>query len=177
MKTLVIVSHPDIHHSVINKRWIKELNKYPERYVIHQLYEVYPDQKINVPHEQQMIETFDQIIFQFPFYCFSCPSLLKKWFDEVITYGWAYGSKSGYKFGNKKIALAITAGIDEKEFCATGQYEYTIKELTVSFELTFRYVRADYKGCFTYYGVNHNASPEWIENSVAQYINFTQTFA
>ena len=38
MKTLVIVTHPDIEHSIINKRWIEELRKYPEEYTIHELY-------------------------------------------------------------------------------------------------------------------------------------------
>ncbi len=47
MQTLVIVTHPDIKHSVINKRWVEELKKFPEKYVIHQLYEAYPDEKID----------------------------------------------------------------------------------------------------------------------------------
>ena len=48
MKTLVIVTHPDIEKSVINKKWIDELKKYPEKYTVHQLYKAYPDGKINV---------------------------------------------------------------------------------------------------------------------------------
>ncbi len=35
MKTLVIVTHPDIEKSVINKKWIDELKKYPEKYTVH----------------------------------------------------------------------------------------------------------------------------------------------
>jgi len=40
--------------------------------------------------------------------------LFKTCLDEVLIYDWAYGSHSGYKVSNKKIGLAITAGIDEK---------------------------------------------------------------
>lgn len=172
MKTLIIVTHPDIENSVINKRWIDELKKSPDKYTIHQLYQTYPDGIIDVQREQELIESYDKIIFQFPFYWFSSPPLLKKWFDEVLLYGWAYGSKSGYKAGGKKIALAITAGIDEDGYSALGKYKYTMKELTTPFELTFEYINADYKGIFVYYDIERNASEEWIERSVPMYLGF-----
>ncbi|RYF98508.1 MAG: flavodoxin family protein, partial [Chitinophagaceae bacterium] len=114
-KTLIIVTHPDINNSIVNKRWIEELHKYPEKYVVHQLHEIYPDEKINVAAEQQLVEEFDRIVFQFPYYWFNVPGFLKKWLDEVLTHGWAYGSKSGFRLGEKKIALAMSAGLDENE--------------------------------------------------------------
>ncbi|WP_041885261.1 NAD(P)H-dependent oxidoreductase, partial [Pedobacter lusitanus] len=77
MKTLVIIIHPDPENSVINKRWVAELKKYPEKYVIHDLYSVYPDEKIDVEKEQKLIEAYDNIVFQFPFYWFNCPPLFK----------------------------------------------------------------------------------------------------
>jgi len=39
-KTLIIVAHPSIEKSVINKRWIDELKLYPEQFTIHELYKV-----------------------------------------------------------------------------------------------------------------------------------------
>ncbi len=73
MKTLVIVIHPTIESSVINKRWIEALHKFPEKFVVHQLHKVYPDENIDVPAEQKLIEQFDKIVFQFPYYWFNCP--------------------------------------------------------------------------------------------------------
>lgn len=172
MKTLVVVIHPDIKSSAVNKRWVEALNKYPDKYVVHQLYEVYPDEKIDVRAEQQLIEQYDKIVFQFPFYWFNCPPLLKKWLDEVLTYGWAYGSKSGYKVGGKKVALAISAGVDEHEYRQSERYKYTIEELTRPFELSFEYVKADYRPLFAYYGIELNSSTGWIEKSVPQYLDF-----
>lgn len=172
MKTLVIIAHPDMESSVINKRWVEELNRYPEKYHIHQLYKIYPDEKIDVPAEQRLIEQYDKIVFQFPLYWFSSPPLLKKWFDEVLTYGWAYGSKSGYKVGNKKIGLAISAGIDEEGYSSQGTYKYTLKELVAPFELTFNYIRADYRSLYAYYGIELNSSKEWIEDSIAPYMDY-----
>lgn len=172
MKTLIIVIHPQMETSVINKRWVKELTQYPEKYVVRDLYKAYPKGKIDIEKEQKLIESYDKIIFQFPFFWFSSPPLLKKWFDEVFLYGWAYGSQSGYKIEGKKIALAISAGIDEAGFTGAGKYKYTIKELTRPFELTFEYVKADYKEPFIYYGLEQNPSNEYVERSVALYLDF-----
>lgn len=172
MKTLVIVVHPDMEGSVINKRWIEELNKHPNKYHVHQLHAVYPDEKIDVVAEQELVEQYGKIVFQFPFYWFNCPPLFKKWLDDVLTYGWAYGSKSGYKVSGKKIALAMSVGIDEEEYEPTGKYKYTLEELTRPFELTFEYVKADYKPFFAYYGIERNSSKEWIEQSVTSFMDF-----
>jgi len=172
MKILIIVIHPHMETSIINKRWTEELNKYTEKYTVHELYKAYPDGVFNIEKEQKLIESYDKIIFQFPFYWFSSPPLLKKWFDEVLLYGWAYGSKSGYKAGGKKIALAISTGIDKEGFSASGKYKYTMKELTRPFELTFEYIKADYKEPFVFYGLEQNPSQEWIEKSVPLYLDY-----
>ncbi|RAJ83232.1 putative NADPH-quinone reductase [Chitinophaga dinghuensis] len=172
MKTLVIVIHPNLEQSSINKRWIEELNKHPEKYHIHELYAIYPDEKIDVQAEQRLIAQYDKIVFQFPFYWFNCPPFLKKWLDDVLTYGWAYGSTSGYKVAGKKIALAMSVGIDEEEYSASGKYKYTMEELTRPFELTFEYVKADYRPLFAYYGMERNAEKEWMEKSVPLYMDF-----
>ena len=177
MKTLIIVTHPHIEDSLINKRWIEELEKYPELYTIHQLYKAYPDEHIDIRKEQQLIEQYDHIVFQFPLYWFSMPPLLKKWQDEVLTYGWAYGSKSGYKVGGKKVTLAISAGIDEREYAHNEKYKYTLKELLRPFELTFEYIHADFRPFFAYYGIELNSTTEWIERSVPLYRQFLEEFA
>jgi putative NADPH-quinone reductase len=176
MKTLIVVIHPDLNSSRINKRWIEELQKHPEKYVVHDLHGAYPNGVIDIAKEQQLVESFNSIVFQFPFYWFNCPPLFKKWLDDVLTYGWAYGSKSGYKVQGKKIGLAITAGIDEEEYHALGKYKYTLKELTAPFEITFEYVKANYQPLFAYYGMEYNAKPERIESSVYKYISWLETF-
>ena len=104
MKTLILVVHPHLNESLINKRWVEELQKHPDKYEVHQLYEAYPDGRIDVAAEQQLTERYERIVFQYPLYWFNCPPLFKTWLDEVLTYGWAYGSQSGYKMGGRKIA-------------------------------------------------------------------------
>lgn len=174
MKTLVILIHANLENSLINKSWIRELEKYPDQYAIHDLHCLYPDEKIDIKREQQLIEEHDKIVFQFPFYWFNCPPLFKKWLDEVLTHGWAYGTNSTYKLQGKKIALGITAGIHQKDYHASGRYKYTLEQLTAPFELTFNYIKADYKSFFAFYGAEHDAPARSIQESTLNYITFLQ---
>ncbi|WP_171454033.1 NAD(P)H-dependent oxidoreductase [Serratia marcescens] len=152
MKTLVVVTHPDMANSVVNKRWLEELRRYPALYTVHELHQAYPDWQIDVAKEQQLIEAHDNIVLQFPIYWFSSPPLLKKWLDDVLTYGWAYGSRSGYKMQNKKLALAVTAGVRAEDYAREGRYRYSLEEIFRPFEVTAGYVRADYASFFAFYG-------------------------
>ncbi len=179
MKTLIIVIHPDLKNSsVINKRWVEELSKYPNRYTVYDLYSCYPDEKIDVEQQQRLVESHDKIIFQFPFYWLSCPPLFKKWLDEVLTHGWAYGSNSGYKLSGKKIALAITAAAEEADYRANGVYKYTLQQFTAPFEITFDWIKADYKSVFAFYGADYLASEERtdrLEKNAKDYISFIES--
>jgi len=176
MKTLIIITHPAISESAMNKRWMEELLKFPEKYTVHPLYDAYPDEKIDVQAEQRLVEQYDKIIFQFPYYWFNIPSLLKKWFDQVMTHGWAYGSKSGYCMKGKKIALAISLGVEEEELSNAGKYKYPLNELTRPFELSFEYVKADYQPPFAFYGLEFNVSDSHIELGVRSYMKFLEEF-
>jgi len=176
LKTLVIVTHPNLDHSVVNKRWMDELRKLPETYLVHNLHAAYPNGQIDVKSEQQLLERFDKIIFQFPFFWFNCPPLLKKWLDDVLTEGWAFGSNSNYKLSGKKIALAISTGIDENGYQPSGKYKYTMEHLLAPFELTFDYIRADYRPPFIFYGMELQATKERIDKSVQQYLDYLASF-
>jgi len=170
MRTLVIVVHPDLNQSVINKRWLAALDNKSEQYTVHDLYGAYPDGHLDIKKEQQLIETHDNIILQFPFYWFSSPPLLKQWLDEVLTHGWAYGSGSGDKLKGKRIALAVTAGIDEQDYSAEGRYQYSLEELLRPFETTIKYVKADYRSFYAFYGAEkapEGATEASIERNLA----------
>ena len=174
MKTLVIVAHPDIENSVINQNWVKALQQNPERYTVHQLYQAYPDGKIDVSREQKLLEAHDNIILQFPIYWFSSPPLLKQWQDDVLTYGWAYGSKSGYKMKGKNVALAVSAGIRLEDFSAEGRYQYSLDEVLRPFEMTFNYVKSNYLPHFGFYGTElaGEIAPEILAQSAEDYRDF-----
>jgi putative NADPH-quinone reductase len=183
MKTLVIVTHPSLETSVINKRWVEELNKYPEKYTVHELYKVYPDGNIDVKKEQKLVESHGNLVLQFPIHWFHCPPLLKKWLDDVLAYGWAYGSNGGDKLKNRRVALGVSAGIKKGNYSEQGRYRYTLDDILVPFELTFLHCRADYRSLFAYYG-NENepgenvpgtemeASESQLEKATQDYLKF-----
>lgn len=182
MKTLVIVTHPNIETSIINKRWVEELKKYPDKYTVHELYKVFPDGNIDVEKEQNLVELHENLVFQFPIYWFNCPPLLKQWFDEVFTYGWAYGSR-GDRLRNRKVAFAISAGIRKEDYSETGRYRNTLDQILLPFQMTFNYCAADYRSFFAYYGtekapgenvpgLEEETPASKLDTSAQQYLNF-----
>jgi putative NADPH-quinone reductase len=152
MKTLIVVAHSSIETSVVNKRWIQELKKYPEKYTVHELYQVYPEEKKDVGKEQKLIESHDNLILQFPIQWFNCPSLMKEWLDEVFTYGWAYGSNGGDHLKGRKVALAVTAGIRQSDYTENGRYQHTLEQILIPFETTLFYCDANYRSIYAFYG-------------------------
>jgi hypothetical protein len=77
-KILVIHAHPKAHKSRINNALIDEVDKL-EGITLHQLYELYPDFHIEIKKEQELLVSHDIIVFQHPFYWYSCPALLKEY--------------------------------------------------------------------------------------------------
>ena len=70
MKTLVLVFHPHLEKSQVNRKLMDAANETGDVTVVDE-YAAYPDFKINVEHEQELIETHDRIVLQFPFYWYS----------------------------------------------------------------------------------------------------------
>jgi glutathione-regulated potassium-efflux system ancillary protein KefG len=126
MRTMVIVAHPNLNNSEWNQKLISELKKHPDIH-IRDLYEEYPNWSINIEREQQLLTEYDRIVFQFPFYWYSSPPLLKKWFDDVLTYGWAFGP-GGDKLSGKTFMLATTTGGSENDYQSGGYNWFTMNE-------------------------------------------------
>jgi len=142
------------------------------------LYELYPDENINVVEEQKLVERYDKIVFQFPVYWNSCPPLFKKWIDEVLIYGWAYGSESGYKFANKKVALALTSSGTELDYSSSGIFKYSLEEFVRPFEITFDWIKADWKPFFAFFGAPHitnENSLRKVEQLSKDYVLFVES--
>ena len=79
-RVLVILAHPVLERSQVNRRLI-EVARAVSGITVHDLYEAYPTLRINVKHEQQLCEQHDVVIFQHPFYWYSAPALVKEWQD------------------------------------------------------------------------------------------------
>ena len=168
MKTLIIAAHPHIAQSVVNKCWLDKLAKHPDRFTVHRLYTAYPDGKIDIAREQALVEAHGGIVFQFPVYWFNCPPLLKQWFDDVLTYGWAYGS-AGRAFAGRKTGIAVSLGAPAEDYRPNGAVGYGLDDVLRPFELTARYFNADWQPPFAFHAIDSNAGyDEAAERLVAQ---------
>ncbi len=135
MKTLVVLAHPDLRDGSIANKIIVDAVRDVEGVEIRDLYELYPDFKIDVSSEQQALLAADVVIFQYPFYWYSVPGLLKEWLDRVFLYGFAYGS-SGNKLAGKEFLLSTTIGGPVEAYRQDGSNNFTIEELLKPLEQT-----------------------------------------
>ncbi|WP_319467384.1 NAD(P)H-dependent oxidoreductase [uncultured Trichococcus sp.] len=127
MQTLIIVSHPTLADSNTQRFLWESLPA--EGVTWHHLESAYPDGQIDQEAEQLQLLQYDRIIFQFPFYWYSSPALLKQWQDIVLTEGFAYGA-DGSRLSGKEFGLVLALGVNEREYQAGGREGFTISELT-----------------------------------------------
>lgn len=167
MKTIIILAHPNIEQSTINKAWMEAAIK--NKVTVHNIYQAYPDGQIDVEKEQHLLEEQDRIIFQYPFYWYNMPPLLKKWFDDVFSYGWAYGS-AGSKLAGKELGVAISTGGAASAYTEEGSG--TIVELLKPLESTAKFVSAQYIQSHVFQGALSPDAAERLPENVASYINY-----
>ncbi|ASA25765.1 NAD(P)H-dependent oxidoreductase [Paenibacillus donghaensis] len=171
MNTLVILAHPNLETSRVNQRWKEELLLYPNDITLHEIYREYPDWSIDVAREQKLLEVYDHVILQFPLYWYSYPPLLKKWFDDVFAYGWAFGS-TGDKLKGKRMGLAMSIGDKKENYQQGGSVSFTVDEVITPFKASIRHVGAIALPSFAVFGASFQASDEEINNSATKYIDY-----
>lgn len=168
MKTLVILVHPDMEDSRINKSWKEELEKYPDKITIHELYKEYPDWNIDIKKEQELILKHDNIIFEFPLYWYSSPPILKKWLDDVLSFNWAYGNE--YRLKGKNIGFAVSVGGPKKEYSKTGSVRFSMDEILVPFEATVKYIKANLISHYILFDATESLNEKKLLESAEGYV-------
>jgi putative NADPH-quinone reductase len=168
-KTLVILAHPNLAGSQINAAWRTRLEEASGPVTIRDLYQLYPDWNIDVAAEQALLESHERIFLQFPVYWYSSPPLLKKWLDDVLTYGWAYGP-GGDRLAHKEIGLVVSTGSPEAAYQTDGRLGHTLDELLRPFEQTVRLVGAHYLPVFALQGANHVIPADQLSRSANDYL-------
>jgi len=123
----VIVGHPDLlGGSLANRIIVDGLRSYPGVRV-RDLKALYPDFAIDVESEQEALLNTDTLVFQYPFYWYSVPGILKEWMDRVLTHGFAYGSE-GKKLNGKDLIVSTTIGGPEDSYRPGGFNNYYVDE-------------------------------------------------
>ncbi|UVI27403.1 NAD(P)H-dependent oxidoreductase [Paenibacillus spongiae] len=152
MKIMVIIAHPNLNKSRANQALTLELKKHTGIYA-RDLYQEYPKWEIDVEREQRLLLQYDRIVFQFPFYWYSCPPLLKKWFDDVLTPGWAFG-RGGDHLKGKQFMVATTIGGSENGYRSGGSNWFTISELLRPIQSTLTRCNGTYLPAFVTYNAD-----------------------
>ncbi len=136
-RVLILFAHPALQKSRVNRKLIAAVQNM-ENVTIRDLYEEYPDFFVDVHREQALLLSHDIIVFQHPFYWYSCPALLKQWEDLVLQYGFAFGAQ-GTKLNGKWALAAITTGGPISAYQRDGYNYFTLRELLTPFEQTVRF--------------------------------------
>lgn len=152
MKTLVIVDHPYYDRSVVNRRWLDEVRKYPDSFTVHNLQSSYPRSSVDAAAEHSLIDNHGPVVLQFPLFWFNCPPMLKQWFDTVLTPGWAYAG--GRHLEGRKVGLAVTCGGDEASYSPEGANRHTLRDFLNSLEQSLVRCHADFWGIYAFYGAH-----------------------
>jgi glutathione-regulated potassium-efflux system ancillary protein KefG len=135
-RVLILFAHPALQKSRVNRKLIAAVRGL-ENVTIKDLYEEYPDFFVNVKREQELLLSHEVIIFQHPFYWYSCPAIVKQWEDLVLQYGFAYGAH-GTRLNGKWVLTTITTGGPASAYQRNGYNYFTIRELLTPFEQTVR---------------------------------------
>lgn len=142
MKILHLVFHPNLEKSRVNRIWKEQLETSGKITTSRDLYTEYPDFNIDVKKEQALLLSHDRIIIQFPLYWYSMTPLLKKWLDDVLEYGFAYG-RTGNKLKGKDLQLIVSVGGQAKYYSGFDMY-CTIHDLMRPFQLTANLTQMNY---------------------------------
>lgn len=126
-RILILYAHPCQHKSEVNARLFKAA-RYARNVTRVDLYGEYPTFNIDVDKEQQRLQQHDVIIFQFPLYWYSTPSILKEWQDLVLEYGFAYGQDATALHGKTLLCITSTGGKAES-YQSGGDNRYSLREL------------------------------------------------
>ncbi|GGG51950.1 NAD(P)H-dependent oxidoreductase [Bizionia arctica] len=164
MKTLIILSHPDLEQSIANKNIIKHLQKDTDNIEVRHLDKLYPNFNIDIEAEQNALLSADIIIFQYPFYWYSSPASLKQWMDKVLSFGFAHGV-GGDKLKGKHFLLSVTLGGPIESYTPLGYNRFALDEFVKPIQQTAYMTEMIYHGAIF---SNRNAYVEGIFNSKSE---------
>lgn len=165
-KKLLVLAHPDIEASKVNKRLLEGIKDEAD-ITLHELYKEYPDFKIDANKEQGLLVAHDEVVFQFPFYWYSCPALLKEWMDKVLQYGFAFGAE-GTALQGKKFSVVTTTGSPAEAYSPEGRNRYEVADFLKPFAQMASLTGMEYVEPLVVHGAL-SITEEGLRESVAAY--------
>jgi glutathione-regulated potassium-efflux system ancillary protein KefF len=133
---VVIYGHPYPKRSRACAALLAAIRDIPDLEV-RPICDLYPDFDIDVQAEQAALERASLVVWLAPLYWYSVPAMMKHWFDEVLTGGWAHG-EGGEALKGKRCLWATTTG-DVEKYAVTGAHAHPFEAFVPVVEQTARY--------------------------------------
>ena len=140
---LLILAHPNFNKSIANKTIVERLQKSNLDIEIRNLHALYPDFSIDVQAEQDALLRHNTVVFQYPFYWYNMPAILKQWFDYVFVHQFAYGSQ-GDKLKGKNVVPSFTVGAFEDQYRTLEKHHFRVLEFCKNMEQTAYFAQMNY---------------------------------
>lgn len=153
---LVILGHPNFERSFANRTIVDELLSSELDIELRNIHSLYPDYRIDVNVEQEALLRHQTIVFQYPFYWYNMPAILKHWFDVVFRYQFAYGSK-GDKLKGKNFVPSFTIGGRERGYHTLQEHHFRVTEFCKNLEQTAYYSQMNYVEPIYFHGTSLTA--------------------
>jgi glutathione-regulated potassium-efflux system ancillary protein KefF len=129
----VLAAHPNLRESRVNRR-LQEAARGLAGVDVNDLYTSSVDYEFDVPREQARAEAAQLIVLLHPIQWYSMPALMKLWFDDVLTFGWAYGG--GTALRGKDLWLVATTGGSEASYHPQDYNRYFFDAFLPPYEQT-----------------------------------------
>ncbi len=160
-RILLLFAHPAIHRSSANRALLARIEGLSGITIVD-LYGEYPMLNIDIEREQQRLLEHDVVVFMFPMFWYSTPSILKEWQDLVLEYGFAYGHE-GTALHGKLFLCALTAGGLQEAYTRSGHNRFSPRELLVPLEQTAELCGMRYLPPFVLFDARTAADDERID--------------
>ncbi len=151
---LVLIAHPDIARSRVNRALAEQARLLPPGDVeVRDLYALYPDYLIDVDAEQQALAKARTVVWVHPVQWYSMPAMMKLWVDEVLAFGWAYGP-GGRALLDKCLWLVVSAGGGKESYCTQGSNRHGFEHFLPAYQQTAALMGMRFLEPFVFYGAH-----------------------
>lgn len=163
---LLIFAHPYPDRSRAN-RSLLDAARGVAGVKVRSLYDLYPNFDIDVETEQAALAQASVVIWQHPIYWYAPPSLLKHWFEKVLSRGWAYGD-GGNALRGKRCLWVTTTGGEPAAYGPDGMHRLPFPDFVPPVEQTARFCQMSWEPPLIVHGA-HRLSPEELDSVAEDY--------
>lgn len=143
----VLLAHPNMKESQANKALMEAIGDM-EEVAVYNLYEMPEEEVFNVEVWSNILSHASALVYQFPFYWASAPSLLKRWQDEVFISLAKTPAVAG-----KTLLVATTTGSECDAYRSGGRNGFTMDELLRPYQVNAIHAGMQWQTPFIVYGI------------------------